>query len=155
MATSSNNSVWLTADTGSTVTTTVAALSAVDLGAFWDCVRCGNPSTAKYSGIYLGTGTTPPQKSDYKLEAVIASGLSISNGRRLFLDEGNGKYSYSAQAVVKNTSGADITITEMGYYGYLSVGAILFERRVLDNPITIKAGESKLLTNKITFNQSQ
>lgn len=127
-----------------------------DIGAKMAVPQCREPA-ATYGGVYFGTGTTAPQKTDYKLESYITSGLSFSGATRNYQDEGNGKHSYVADFVVRNTSDAAITISEIGYHGSLEVGAssytpVLFERTVLDRPITIPAGESKLVSYKITFN---
>lgn len=126
-----------------------------DFGAHMHRARCENPMNA---GVYFGTGKTPPTRDDYKLENIIMSGLSITNESSVtFTDLGDGKYEASASYMVNNTSGAAITISEIAYYGIVGTGSsyvyiVLFERTVLDNPITIPAGETKLITYKLTFN---
>lgn len=127
-----------------------------DIGSSMHNAYCGSFSN---SGVYFGAGTTPAAKTDYKLESIIESGLTISRVNDApQLDVVGGKYVYSASYVVKNTGTENIVIGEIGYYGRL-VGtysfAALMERTVLDTPLTIRPGESKLITYKITFNQSQ
>lgn len=118
-------------------------------------------------GVYFGTGSTPATKADYKLESPITSGLTITNPSALVWDDdGNGKYSACADFVVRNTSGAEINIYEIGVFtptcanrnGSMTttdtLDLVLMERTVLAEPITIAPGEAKLVTYKITFNQT-
>ncbi len=125
-------------------------------------------SSIGYPGVYFGTGSTPATKSDYRLESPITSGLTITNPSDLVVDsDGNGKYTFIADFIVRNTTESEINIyeigvfcpicTDMGYYNASSNvkwAMVLMERTVLDEPITIPAGESKLVTYKITFNQT-
>lgn len=113
-----------------------------------------------YIGVYFGSGTTPPQASDYRLEAPITTGLAITNGSNVFtVDKGNGTYEVSGSYIVRNTTDADITIAEIGYVAPMSNSSsaaycMLLERQVLAVPVTVPAGEAKLITYKITFNQT-
>lgn len=121
-----------------------------------------------YPGVYFGTGSTPANKSDYKLESPITSGLAITNPSALaWTEDGNGKYTVSADFVIRNTTEAEINIYEIGLfspcssnYNYtapnnsMSVYYALMERTVLTEPITIPAGGTKMVTYKITFNQT-
>lgn len=117
--------------------------------------------TTNTAGVHFGTGTTPPNKADYKLEEEITSGLSITNQESAEItDLGGGKYKVEASFILKNTTAEAIAISEIGLYsygGYSSSSAytVLFERQVFDTPITIQPNESKLVTYKLTFNQSQ
>lgn len=128
-----------------------------DLGYAMENARCREPS-ASYPGLYFGTGTTPAQKTDYILESIITSGLSITNGSRVEKSYGNGVYSYECSCILRNSSENEITITEIGAYGRVAYNSTtsylaLMERTVLTTPLTIAPGESKLLTYKVTFNQ--
>lgn len=117
----------------------------------------------KYSGYYFGSGTTPPQKSDYCLESVILSGtISVTSASTPFLSYSDGKSEFVVSWVITNVRDTNVTISEIGYFGRPNTSSTssngylaLYERTVLDNPITIKPGESKLVTYKITFNQTQ
>ena len=57
---------------------------------------------------------------------------------------------------MQNTSGADITICEIGKIGRFYSGSknyhVLVDRTVLDTPITIPAGETKVLSHSIRIN---
>lgn len=115
-------------------------------------------------GVYFGTGSTPPAKSDYRLESPITSGLSVTNpDTAVQTSDGKGKYEVMSTFTVKNTTSSEIVIREMGiitpvrdlstsgtfYY------AVLMERTVLTDPIVIPAGGTKMITYKLTFNQGE
>ena len=118
-----------------------------------------------YSGVYFGSGTTPPTKADYKLESVITSGLKITS-TPLSLGGSNGEYSAKATFILENTSSNDISVSEIGiitpfcaegknsYIVATTYYNTLMERSVLDTPVVIAPGEIKTITYKITFNQS-
>lgn len=116
-----------------------------------------------YCGVYFGSGTTPPQRSDYTLEAPIESGLSFTySGGVAFSDDGGGKWSVLTNYIVTNTSDTDISISEIGVITIFGANnaqttsaPILFERTVLSTPVTIAPGASKLITYKVTFDQPQ
>ena len=124
------------------------------------------PSSSGYGGVYFGSGSTPATKDDYRLESPITSGLSITNPKSLYwVDVGNGKYIVSSPFIVTNITDSDIFISEIGVFTPVSavydkgsnssqtLNYCLMERTVLSEPITIPAGESKLVTYKLTFNQ--
>ena len=148
-----------------------------DIGAHMTTAKCNefvvqNTSTTVATnvsqGVWFGTGSTPATKADYKLESPIESGLTITNPSALVWEnDGNGKHTVYADFIVRNTTDAEINIYEIGVFtpfsaksstslnatGY-TVNYILMERTVLDEPISILPGESKLVTYKITFNQT-
>jgi hypothetical protein len=118
-------------------------------------------------GVYFGAGSTPANRGDYKLESPITSGLSITNpAAAVWTNEGNGKYSISSDFIVRNTTTSEINIYEVGVFTPVgtqqnsapdkstSVSYVLMERTVLAEPITIPSGEPRLVTYKITFNQT-
>lgn len=117
-----------------------------------------------YPGLYFGSGSTPATRDDYTLESVIASGLRITNNDVAIENDGNGKYIVSASFIVQNTSEAEVNIYEFGVFtpisndtsvsGSITWKMVLMERTVLSEPITLAPGESKLVTYKITFNQT-
>lgn len=114
---------------------------------------------SKYNGVYFGSGITAPKRSDYCLESPIETGLALTSGSIVIGYNGDGIGEASATFSANNTSDADITISEIGYFGKLANGTassneclVLYERTVLDEPITIAPGVTKLITYKITFN---
>ena len=126
------------------------------------------PQNSTYFGVFFGTDSTPATKNDYCLGSPITSGLSITNGANTpYTEEEEGVYSFYAIFTVKNTTDSDINIYEIGTFTPVSTAsgfkatassdtyyAALMERTVLTEPITIPAGESKLVTYKLTFNQT-
>lgn len=115
-------------------------------------------SASKAGGVFFGSGATPATQYDYKLETPITSGLSIVNPSQYsFNDNGNGQWTFSASYVVTNTTTAEITIREIGIVTAVNTDSstyypVLMERTVLDEPITIPAGDAKLITVKLTQN---
>lgn len=115
-------------------------------------------------GIRLGTGTTAPTENDYSLESVITSGLSASvNSSSIRNSSGNIETIFAV--TVTNTSTSDITIGEIGYYGlqpmHTSEGsaassnyAIMYDRTLLNAPVTIGAGDSATINYRITANEN-
>ena len=105
------------------------------------------------NGICLGSGTTPATVNDYNLESRITSGLSASVAQSN--DENNDPVYIIA---ITNTSNEAITIAEVGMIGQLYQGTnnsstmVLYERTVLDTPITIEAGGIGQVTYTIRMN---
>lgn len=162
---------------GSTQNAYTTYFVCTDIGGWMKTARCkeivGSVSNSMlsdntYPGVYFGTGSTPAKKSDYKLESPITSGLAFTNPSALaWTEDGNGKYAASADFVVRNTTEAEINIYEIGLFTPFSwnynfvaltnsmpVNYALMERTVLTEPITIPAGGTKMITYKITFNQT-
>lgn len=118
-----------------------------------------DPTTSTATGVYFGSGTTPPTKDDYTLEVPITAGL-IATGlqqRALLAYDGNGKATAEGSYILKNTSEETITVNEIGYFANghsngTSSYLILHERSVLDTPCVLEPGEAKMVTYRITFN---
>ena len=112
-----------------------------------------------YHGVYFGSGSTPANKADYTLESPITSGLNVTSQNVCILNKGDGQYEVRGQYIVENTTSAEINIYEIGVFLPIQSKSsewysVLMERTVLTKPITIAPGESKLVTYKLTFNQS-
>lgn len=115
-------------------------------------------------GIRLGTGTTAPTENDYSLESVITSGLSASiNNSSIRNSSGNIETIFAV--TVTNTSASNITIGEIGYYGvqpmYDSEGSssssnhnVMYDRTLLNAPVTISAGDSATINYRVTANEN-
>ena len=148
-----------TAFDGSTVSVQSSSLGYCDIGANIAYAQCRAPANG-YSGVYFGTGTTPAKKSDISLENIIETGLEITNSAAVWTEPSAGVYENSATYVVKNIGDADVTISEVGFFSSYRNGStnympVLFERTVLASPIIISPGSAKVITYKLTFNQSQ
>lgn len=103
-----------------------------------------------YRGIVFGSGTTPPQKTDYKIENHIADGLTYSNNST---SETNNVVNWVQ--TVQNTSGEPITISEVGLFSATNSKAlcVLLTRTVLDNPVVLQPNEVKTFTITIDYNK--
>lgn len=107
-----------------------------------------------YGGIVIGKGTTPPTVDDYRLEWVITSGMTTSNSRGI--DENGNPYTL---ITLTNSSDKAITVGEIGIvgYGYYQAGSssnkyVLFDRTVLESPITIEPSGVGQITYTICMN---
>lgn len=108
------------------------------------------------SGIQIGSGTTPASEDDYALEAIITSGFSSSVSSVNGVDEDDNPY-LIFNVMITNTSASDITVGEIGYsqtmYCTTEKGSeksgdrynLLFDRSVLDEPVTIPPNETKAI----------
>ena len=137
-----------------------------DLGYWLNKARCRtfptntvNSNSHDSLGVYFGTGTTPATLADYRMERPIESGLSITNpSRYTFVDNGAGKWTFSASLVLTNTTGAEMNIYEIGIVTPLGTSVsgawypTLMEHTVLTEPITVPAGGAKLVTLTLTQN---
>ena len=107
-----------------------------------------------FRGITFGSGTTPPQKTDYKLKNHITTGLTYSGNNTKQTD---GVINWVQ--TVQNTSTAQITITEVGLFaGFFDVygnpyTSFLLTRTVLDTPVVLQPNEVKTFTITIDYNK--
>lgn len=101
-------------------------------------------------GIVFGSGTTPPQKTDYKIENHIATGLTYS-GNNTNQTDGVANWVQTVQ----NTSGEPITISEVGLFSAYSSSylTILLTRTLLDNPVVLQPNDVKTFTITIDYNK--
>lgn len=105
-------------------------------------------------GIAFGSGTTPPQKTDYKLENHITTGLTYS-GENTNQTDGVTNWVQTVQ----NTSTAQITITEVGLFTRYrnsqgkDLTTFLLTRTVLDTPVVLQPNEVKTFTITIDYNK--
>jgi hypothetical protein len=143
-----------------------------DIGYHMKNGRCKELSASTYTnwnnaeydaGMYFGSGTTPASKSDYKLESPITTGLTIvGSSVDLITNDSTGEYTFSCNKMITNTTENNINISEIGLFtpvdgdsNSVKLYMTLMERTVLDTPIIIPPGETKVLTYKLTFNQPQ
>ena len=107
------------------------------------------------TGVYFGTGTTPPTMDDYKLTGdVFTSHSTVTSVTAVHEDASS---TITAQYTVCNTGTADVTIGEIGlvstiYQGSSGFGYMMIERTVLDAPVTIPAGGVGQVTYTIRMN---
>lgn len=110
----------------------------------WD-VYAG-PTDRKY-GIYLmvGSGSTSPKKSDYKLEDQVE--LFLVDGS---VSDTNEQTTKTVSATLKNTTESVITIREVGVaiHGYNNeyMRSALLGRIVLDTPVVLQPEDTYTFT---------
>jgi len=109
-------------------------------------------------GVVFGTGNTPPTVDDYTLSGSFISGLSTSNVTVAETTSKNddGSMVFTYVYTINNSTGADITIGEIGIQTYANSSSyyinVLVERTVLDTPVTIAAGGVGQVTYTIRMN---
>ena len=122
-------------------------------------VWCGLTTSYNSNGIVVGSGSTPPSESDYSLESLISSGISAGysiDTSNNSLDA-NGNPQLKIILTITNTGSSNVTIGELGFIQKVRLANdqagsgsadkyILFDRSVLNTPVTIPAGESAAIT---------
>lgn len=107
--------------------------------------------------LYLGTGTTPPTEDDIILENPVTFTCPVLPQ----ISRGDNYTSLVITFTFTNNTSETKTITEIGLCSRLKNGssdnpAVLFNRRLLDNPVTMNAGDSYVFSFKIdTSNLSE
>ena len=107
-------------------------------------------STQTAQGVYVGTGSTAPTADDYKLEAVIASGITASDPSRYVNVDSDGNPYIQLIYTLTNTTSSDITINEIGYIQTMrtsntagtsatAASYLMLDRTVLSTPVTVPA----------------
>ncbi len=102
----------------------------------------------RYGGLMLGTGTTPATINDYCLEEVITD-LTFTIGTNSWID-----YTIVVSETWYNASENAVTINEIGHFiapSNSSYAVVMMARQVLESPITINAGDSRVITFTYDF----
>ena len=107
----------------------------------------GTSLSEQYGYIAVGSGNTAPTANDYSLESEI-TGL---NNTGIFSN--NGVNGFTISGTITNTTSNNVTIKEYGLYGYQSADSkyTMLTRTVLDNPMTLEAGEIATITINLGF----
>ena len=103
------------------------------------------------SGIMFGVNSTPPTFEDYTIDN---SGITVTGAIAQTVNiNDNGGVTAVLNCTLTNTGEAEITISEVGLKASLTnTGSVLFERTVLDAPVTIPAGGVGQVEYTITLN---
>lgn len=104
--------------------------------------------------IYIGTGTTLPTKDDITLEAPVEFTLPVKPQ----ISRGNNYTTILITYTFTNNTKETKTITEIGLCTRVAnqSPAVLLNRRLLDTPVVMNAGDSKVFTFTIdTSNLSE
>ena len=153
-----NSKEYLTSFTGQTgISYSTTYVNMLNSGAKYPCIaRLATTSVVNSTtGVIIGSGNTPPTINDYKLENRITTPATASAEVSKTRDE-NG-YTITSLLTITNTHSEDITIAEIGLYSTGSnssaeMNMVLFERTVLDTPVTIPAGGIGQVTYTIRMN---
>ena len=106
-------------------------------------------------GVLLGSGSTAPTAEDYKMDALITSGLSASTPT-LNYEINDGNPQVALFYTLTNTTSSDIVIREVGYLQKFSTSttlngtdsataSLLLDRTLLDTPLTVPANGVAIL----------
>ena len=116
-----------------------------------------DPLNACNPGIYFGSGITPPTVDDYTLEFPIATGLSVACLISAAMTHDRKQYRYCNTIKLTNDISVAITSAEVGLFGQAATGSsrkpVLFERTVLETPVVIEPGETKVIQYWVYMNQ--
>lgn len=111
-------------------------------------------ATSAAMGLVIGSGTTPPQLSDYKLENELTSGFTENTGSLTF---STGKIIVqmtitATSALTINEAGIRVVISAQSADSTRDECSILLTRSVLPEPKVFQSGDTKTFTIEIDFN---
>lgn len=149
MVTNNLKKIWSTSM--STESTPSVQLTGID-GTSYSCVviyvipttYSTSPSGNNRFYIAVGSGNTEPTLNDVSLESEITT-LANTGGIT-----NNAEYGITYNATLTNTTVNDVIIKEYGIYVYNDAW-IMLTRTVLDNPITLEAGEIATIAINLGF----
>ena len=113
-------------------------------------------STTSSQNVEFGIGTTPATVNDYKLESEITTGISVAYPSSVTTEQTDSYILWTVTFGV--TASVEVTISEIGLKSRANTSdggasnTVLVDRTILDEPITIPAGQSKQITYTIRFN---
>lgn len=117
-----------------------------------------NPATMtvtdKNAGVFFGNGTSAPTKGDHTLSGDLITTFNVVNTTESHSCDGD-TVTHTMTYFLENTGSAPITISEVAWFGYgrttgSGAGMFLFDRTLLDAPITIAPGG----IGKVVYNRS-
>ena len=112
-----------------------------------------NDSTSMSTyGIHFGDGTAEPTKDDYNLSGNRVTGLT-ERGRTRDVSHTEDTVTLTETITLTNTNSDTVTISEIAwiknvYCDNFMTGYFLFDRTLLDTPVTIPAGEDGIIMYK-------
>ena len=121
---------------------------------YYACMKALRTSFDGHGGVILGDGDTSPTFDDYKLAGNIISSYTYSSTLKQVASDT--AVTTKAVYTITNTGSVEITIKEIGLIGFTNTNttaasATLFDRTVLDTPVTIPAGGVGQVEYTITF----
>lgn len=123
----------------------------------------GYSSTSNFGGygLVFGSGNEPATIDDYKLSGDVITGCAYSNAINHSMSDDGSEGAITATYTITNNNDEDITIGEIGLYSEMywmtkqntyTCYPVLWERTVLESPITIPAGGVGQVTYTIQMN---
>lgn len=114
-------------------------------------------------GVYLGDGTDEPTMDDYRLSGNVINTFDYLNTVTLASKVDENVIEHSATYTITNTGTKAFTVSEIALIGNasketnsgLAKHKCLFERTLLDNPVTIEPGGVGKVTYTIRMNRFQ
>lgn len=93
----------------------------------------------------IGTGTTPPKRTDIDLEESIPESSYVSTFNVITNTDNTSETSFiTLQGSFTNKSNTDLSVTEFGAFGSpYSDRQYMYAREVLNTPVVIAPGETK------------
>lgn len=113
-----------------------------------------------FAGISIGSGARSESVNDYELQTPIFDNFGLTATPEYGLDNGNPYVEYTIS--IENTGSSSITVSEIGYIQYTNVTQsqgvvdsnsrvtpVLFDRTLLNTPVTIAAGGTGTITYRL------
>lgn len=115
-----------------------------------DMAASPSSSSGLFWQLYIGTGTTPPTEDDITLEAPVAFTCPVAPQ----ISRGDNQTTLLITYTFTNNTEETKTITEIGLCARvlkatLNNPAVLFNRRLLDTPVAMNAGDAYAFTFRI------
>lgn len=110
-------------------------------------------SASNEAGVSFGTSDEAPTMDDYNLKGTLLTkeNINASCASQSTIDDTG--VTIIGTYAISNISDKEITINEIGYFAQNGTGyAFLYDRTVLDTPVTIPAGGVGQVTYTIRFN---
>lgn len=106
-------------------------------------------------GTWFGKGTTPPTPDDYTMEDPYVNGeLSVQCASVVTATHTEESYSISMVYNVTNTTSEDLTISEIGVFGFHIITGgyyCLLDHTILENPVVVPAKRTVAMEYVIKF----
>ena len=119
------------------------------------------------SGIYVGSGSTSPSETDWKLESpLLGNQLSANSVTSYSVNDANTIMYVNYDYVLSNNTQNEITIREIGRFAAVYVSSTkgndvtntkkvaLVDRTVLETPVVIPAGEAATVRYRFVYDVS-
>lgn len=117
-----------------------------DSSAYWPGMNVGLQKSIS-RGVVLGTGDAEPTEDDYTLSGTIITTFGVSSTTEHIYNSEDGSYTIENVYTITNTGSSTFTIKEIAWFanffygGGTSYACFLIDRTLLEEPITLEAGQ--------------